>query len=218
MQEYHPLRVFIVEEHDLVRQSLSLLMSRRPGFEVVGEAATAAEALEKMAELEVDVAVIDVRLPDQSGIEASREIRARYPQVKILLLTSHGDDRAVINSVLAGAAGYLLKKVQSQEIIEAIRRVARGQLLLDPAFTRRVLERVSSGAVDDEDRGLTEEERRILELITQGKTDQEIAAEAALTETTVRSYISSIHGKLEVTRRTQSVAYSITWRTRLGDG
>jgi two-component system, NarL family, response regulator DevR len=218
MMQHHPLRVFIVENHDIVRQNLTLLMTRRPEFEVVGEAATAAEALQRMEGLEVDVAVVGVRLPDQSGIEASREIRARFPDVKILLLTSHGDDRAVIDSVLAGAAGYLLRHLQSQEIIEAIRRVARGQRLLEPSVARRVLERVCTGGEGEEDCTLTEEERQILELIAQGKTDQEIAAEVALNETTVRSYVSSIHGKLEIIRRTQSVAYSITWRSRLEKG
>jgi DNA-binding NarL/FixJ family response regulator len=199
-----------------VRQSLALLVARRPGFELVGEAATAGEALEKLGQLEADVVVMDVRLPDRSGIELSREIRGRHPGVKVLLLTSHGDDRAVIGAVLAGAAGYLLKQVQSQEIIEAIRRAARGQPLLEPSLTRRVLERVQKGMEEDETSRLTAEEHRVLELIAQGKTDQEIAAEVSLNESIVKSYVSTIYGKLELIRRTQSVAYSFTWRSRQG--
>ena len=146
-----------------------------------------------------------------------REIRGRHPGVKVLLLTSHGDDGAVIGAVLAGAAGYLLKQVQSQEIIEAIRRAARGQPLLEPSLTRRVLERVRQGMEEDETSRLTAEEHRVLELIAQGKTDQEIAAEASLNESMVKSHVSTIYGKLELTRRTQSVAYSFTWRSRQGN-
>lgn len=218
MNRFQPLRIFIVEDHDLVRKSLSLLMSRRPELEVVGEASTAAEAMEQLDGLEADVVIIDVHLPDQSGIAVSREIRARHPDVKILVLTSHGDDRAIIGSVLAGAMGYLLKEIRAQELVESIRKAARGQRLLDPAFTRRVLARVQQGIEDDDTSKLTPEEQQILELIAQGKTDQEIATEVSLTETDVKSYVPTIYGKLEVIRRTQSVAYSITWRKRQGTG
>lgn len=209
-----PLRVLIVEDNDLVRQYLSILLSRRNEFAVVGEAATAAEALEKVSELQPDIVVIAAHLPDQSGIETSREIRAQSPDTRVLILTSHGDDRAIIGSIMAGASGYLLKGIDSQEIVEAIRNVGQGRSLLNPAIAGKVLERIQMGTREDDQSKLTSIEQQIFELVTRGKTDQEIATEVFLTETTVRSYISAIHGKLEIVRRSQAAAFAVTWRTR----
>ena len=209
-----PLRVLIVEDNDLVRQYLSILLSRRNEFSVVGEAAMAAEALEKVSELQPDIVVIAAHLPDQSGIETSREIRAQSPDTRVLILTSHGDDRAIIGSIMAGASGYLLKGIDSQEIVEAIRNVGQGRSLLNPAIAGKVLERIQMGTREDDQSKLTSIEQQIFELVTRGKTDQEIATEVFLTETTVRSYISAIHGKLEIVRRSQAAAFAVTWRTR----
>jgi DNA-binding NarL/FixJ family response regulator len=214
MMNRTPLRVLIVEDNDLVRQYLSILLSRRNEFAVVGEAATAAEALEKVSELQPDIVVIAAHLPDQSGIETSREIRAQSPDTRVLILTSHGDDRAIIGSIMAGASGYLLKGIDSQEIVEAIRNVGQGRSLLNPAIAGKVLERIQMGTREDDQSKLTSIEQQIFELVTRGKTDQEIATEVFLTETTVRSYISAIHGKLEIVRRSQTAAFSVTWRTR----
>jgi DNA-binding NarL/FixJ family response regulator len=206
--------MLIVEDHDLVRQSLSLLMARRYDFEVVGEAATAAEAMEKVAELEPDIVVIDAQLPDRSGIEASRDIRNRYPNIKVLILTAHGDDRAVIGAVMARASGYLLRGAQAQDLIDAVRKVAQGRSLLEPIVAMRVIERVRCGMAENEDCQLSELEHRILELVTQGKSDKEIATEASLSPRVVKSHIATIHGKLEIVRRSQSAAFSVTWRSR----
>jgi two-component system response regulator DevR len=214
MMNRTPLRLLIVEDNDLVRQYLSILLSRRNEFAVVGEAATAAEALEKVSELQPDIVVIAAHLPDQSGIETSREIRAQSPDTRVLILTSHGDDRAIIGSIMAGASGYLLKGIDSQEIVEAIRNVGQGRSLLNPAIAGKVLERIQMGTREDDQSKLTSIEQQIFELVTRGKTDQEIATEVFLTETTVRSYISAIHGKLEIVRRSQAAAFAVTWRTR----
>ena len=214
MNQGRPLRIVIIEDQDIVRRSLSLVMTRRNEFEVVGEAATAAEGLQKVDELAPDVVVIGARLPDRPAIGVSREIRARHPDIKVLMLTTHGDDRAVIASVLAGAVGYLLKEVRSQEIINALRKAAQGRSLLEPSRTSRVLERVRAGIEDDENSKLTTIEHQVLELVAQGKSDREIASEVSLNESVVKEYITTLHGKLEVIRRAQSIEYSVTWRTR----
>ncbi|MDA0733487.1 MAG: response regulator transcription factor [Chloroflexi bacterium] len=210
MTEQKALRVLIVENHDIVRACLCMLMSRRRDIETVGEASTAAEAIAKVAELKPDIVVIDTNLPDRSGIEASREIRARFPDIRVLLLTAHGDDRAILGSVLAGASGYLLREICCAETLDTIRKVSEGASLLDPTVTRRVLARVSAASEEQAERRLTEAEKRILELVVQGRNDPEIAGEESLSESTVKEHIMTIHGKLEITRRSQSV----TWRTR----
>lgn len=209
-----PLRVLIVENHDLVRQYLSMLLSRRTEFDVVGEAATATEAIEKASQLQPDIVIIDAHLPGQSGIETSREIRTQNPDTKVLILTPYGDDRAIIGSIMAGASGYLLKDIGSQEILEAIRRAGQGRSLLHPAIAGKVLERIQMGINEDEQSKLTSVEQRIFELVTQGRTDKEIATEVSLNETIIRDYISTIHGKLEIVRRSQAVTFSVTWRTQ----
>lgn len=218
MNQSTPLRIVIIEDHDVVRRSLAIVMDRRNEFEVVGEAATAADGIVKVDEVNPDVVIIGTDLPDRPAIGVSREIRSRHPDTKILMLTAHGDDRAVICSVLAGAMGYLLKEVRSQEIINALRKAAQGRSLLEPALTSRVLERIRAGIENDEASKLTDVEHRILELIAQGKSDEEIASEVALAENEVKDQIATLEGKLEVIRRTQSVEYSVTWRARQGNG
>ncbi len=208
------MRVVIVEDHTLVRQCLSMVLSRRGGVEVAGEAATAAEALEMVSQFQPDVVVTDLVLPDQSGVELSREIRTQNPDTRILILTSRADDRAVIGSVIGGASGYLLKEIQSQQVIEAVRKVAHGASLLEPTITRRVLERILSGAGENEESALTPEEREILELVAQGRNNREIAVAVSLSVSTVRTQVIIIYGKLEITRRSQAASFSGQWRTR----
>jgi DNA-binding NarL/FixJ family response regulator len=193
-----------------MRQCLRMLFSRRRDIEIVGEASTAAEAISQVGEIKPDIVVIDAQLPDRSGIEVSREIRTRFPDVRVLLLTAHGDDRAILGSVLAGASGYLLREIGSAETIDAVRRVAEGHSLLDPAITQLVLARVSAASEDHAEGRLTEAEKQILEMVAQGRNNPEIATQLSLSESIVKENIMTIHGKLEIVRRSQSV----TWRIR----
>ena len=213
MRAEGPLRVLIVDDHDIVRKGLVMLISRQQDLEVVGEAGTAAEAVERAADLSPDVVVMDIRLPDESGIEACRDIRGHHPDTRVLMLTSYSDEDAVMGSIMAGASGYLLKEIRSQEIVEAIRKVGAGQSLLDPAVTAGVLQRVR-GSDDDRWAQLTEQERHILELVTEGKTNREISEIVSLSDKTVKNYVSSILGKLEVSRRSQAAAYMAERRAR----
>ena len=205
-------RILLVEDHSIVRRCLSMLMARRTDVAVVGEAETAEEALERVAELQPDVVITDITLSDDTGINLSREIRSRYPQTRVLILTSRGDDRAVIGTIVGGASGFLLKDFQSQQILEAVRRVHRGLSLLDPSIARRVLDRVLTAAGEDTESRLTTEEQQILELVSQGRNNREIAQMASLTETTVKTRVNTMYGKLEFSRRVQSVSYSVRWR------
>ncbi len=205
-------RVFLVEDHSIVRRCLAMLMARRADVEVVGEAETAGEALEQVGQLHPDLVITDIALPDDTGVNLSREIRSRHPQTRVLILTSRGDDRAIIGTIVGGASGFLLKEFQSQQILEAVRKVHRGVSLLDPALARRVLDRVLSAAGEDAESRLTPEEKQILELVTQGRNNREIAQMASLTETTVKTRVNTLYGKLEITRKIQSVSYSVQWR------
>ena len=208
------LTVLVVDDHDIVRKGLTTLISRQQDLSVAGEAGTAAEAVEKASELAPDVVVLDIRLPDASGIEACREIRSQNSNIKVLMLTSYSDEEAVMGSIMAGASGYLLKEIRSQEIVEAIRQVGAGRSLLDPAVTAGVLERVRRGKDDDKLDQLTTQEQRILELVAQGKTNKEISQEVNLSDKTVKNYVSNILGKLEVARRSQAAAYVAERRSR----
>ena len=202
------VRILIVDDHDIVRRGLAMLMSRREDFNVVGEAGTAADAVLRAKELSPDVVVMDIRLPDGTGIEACRDIRAANPDIKVLMLTSYSDEEAVMGSIMAGASGYLLKEIRSQEILDAVSRVSQGQSLLDPAVTAKVLERVRRGNPEDEQwNQLTEHEKQILALITEGKTNKEISQNVHLSDKTVKNYVSNILSKLEVSRRSQAAAY-----------
>ena len=205
-------RVFLVEDHSIVRRCLAMLMARRADVQVVGEAETAADAMKQVAELQPDVVITDIALPDDTGINLSREIRSRYPQTRVLILTSRGDDRAIIGTIVGGASGFLLKEFQSQQVLEAVRKAHRGISSLDPSVARRVLERVLNAVGEDAESRLTAEEQQVLELVSQGRNNREIAQMASLTETTVKTRVNTIYGKLEITRKLQSVSYSVQWR------
>ena len=200
------LKILIVDDHDIVRKGLAMLVSRQKDLTVVAEAGTVAEAVEKARETVPDVVVMDIRLPDGTGIEACREIRDENFDVKVLMLTSYSDEEAVMGSIMAGASGYLLKEIRSQEIVDAIRRVGSGQSLLDPSVTASVLERVRRGKEEDVLAQLTDPEKKILELIADGQTNREIAGQINLSDKTVKNYVSNILGKLEISRRSQAAA------------
>ena len=203
------IRVLIVDDHEVVREGLRSLLRRRPQLAVVGEADSVASAIAESRKREPDVVVMDLRLPDGSGVEACREIRAQRPETKVLMLTSYADEDAVLASIMAGATGYLLKQAQGPTLVDAIERAMRGESLLDPAVTERVLERVrSAGAKKDDDLSLlSERELRILELIAEGKTNKEIAQEVYLSDKTVKNYVSSILSKLNLHRRSEAAAF-----------
>jgi DNA-binding NarL/FixJ family response regulator len=206
-------RILIVNDHEIVRRGLARLMERWRDFQVVGEAATAAEATERAAQLYPDVVVLDLHLPDASAVQACREIRSRNPRIRILLLTSYGDDEALLGAILGGAAGYLRKEVRSQDIVDAVRKVARGQSLLDHGIRERVLERVRRGTQEGQGR-LTRLEEDILGHVSSGKTNSEVAAAVFLSEEVVRQSVGALLEKLEATRRSQAAAYMVAWRTR----
>ncbi len=204
-----PVRVMIVDDHDVVREGLRALVQRRSQFALVGEADSVASAIKEAQRAVPDIIIMDVRLPDGSGIEACREIRALLPETRVLMLTSYADDEAVLASIMAGASGYLLKQTKGQELVRAIERVAGGESLLDPTVTSHVLERLRSGATakDDELSLLSEQEQRILDLIADGKTNKEIAQEVFLSDKTVKNYVSSILSKLNLRRRSEAAAF-----------
>jgi DNA-binding NarL/FixJ family response regulator len=203
-------RILIVDDHEVVREGLRALLNRKEGFTVVGEAGTVEQAIAEAAKSEPDVIVMDVRLPDGSGIEACREIRQTRPQTKVIMLTSYADEDAVFASILAGAAGYLLKQTRGNALADAIGSVTRGESLLDPAVTQKVLERVRMSGQRSEDdplSTLTEQEHKILVLIAEGKTNKEIADEVFLSDKTVKNYVSNILSKLNLRRRSEAAAF-----------
>jgi DNA-binding NarL/FixJ family response regulator len=205
-----PIRLLVVDDHEIVRQGLVSLLDRREGFEVVAEAGTVAECLAQATRFQPDLVIMDVRLPDGSGIEACREIRATMPETRVVMLTSYPDEEAVLSAIIAGASGYLLKQVRGRDLVSALEAVGRGESLLDPAVTEKVLERVrraASGSASDELAELTAQERKILLLVADGKTNKEIAAEVFLSDKTVKNYVSSILSKLNLQRRTQAAAF-----------
>jgi len=209
-QPERPLRLLVVDDHEVVRQGLVSLLGRRAGFEVVAQAGSVAESIVQAARYEPDLVVMDVRLPDGSGIEACREIRAARPETRVIMLTSYPDEEAVLSAIIAGASGYLLKQIRGRDLVAALESVGRGESLLDPAVTEKVLERVRrlvSGDASDELADLTAQERKILLLVAEGKTNKEIAAEVFLSDKTVKNYVSSILSKLNLHRRTQAAAF-----------
>ncbi|MEU4653439.1 response regulator transcription factor [Streptomyces sp. NPDC023723] len=209
MREEGHIRVFLLDDHEVVRRGVHDLLSGEQDIEVVGEAGTAAEALARIPAARPDVAVIDVRLPDGSGVEVCREIRAHDESVHCLVLTSYSDDEALFDAIMAGAAGYVLKDIRGAELLAAVRDVAAGRSLLDPAATARVLQRLRDGGAPADDRlaRLTEKERRILELIGEGLTNRAIGERLHLAEKTVKNYVSSLLAKLGMQRRSQAAAY-----------
>jgi two-component system, NarL family, response regulator DevR len=202
------IRVFLLDDHEIVRHGVRELLDAQPDLEVVGEAGTAEEAYGRIPATSPDVAVLDLRLPDGDGIEVCRDIRSKHPEIECIILTSFADDDAVYAAILAGAAGYLLKQVKGTDIVEGIRRVGRGESLLDPMVTRRVLDRIRRRDDQDELAELTNQERRILELIGEGLTNRQIGERMHLAEKTVKNYVSNLLAKLGMSRRTEAAAYA----------
>jgi len=206
------IRVFLLDDHEVVRQGLRHLLESEDGIEVVGEASTATEALNRILATQPNVAVLDVRLGDGDGIEVCREVRDRYPEVACLMLTSFSDDEALVSAVMAGAAGYVLKDVKGNDLVESIRQVASGKSLLDPASTQRLLAFLRSSSASDSSRDddrLTAQENRILDYIAEGYTNRQIGAEMHLAEKTVKNYVSNILTKLGMSRRTEAAVYAV---------
>jgi two-component system response regulator DevR len=205
-----PLRVVLVDDHEVVRDGIKSLLEPEPDITVVGEAGTVKEGIARVEWARPDVVIMDIRLPDGSGIEATREIRARLPKTQVLMLTTFADDDALFASIMAGAAGYVLKQIKGADLVRAVRTVGAGQSLLDPAVTKGVLDRLRKGKQflkDERLARLSAQEERILTLISEGKTNGEIGKELHLAEKTVKNYVTSILSKLEVARRAEAAAY-----------
>jgi two-component system, NarL family, response regulator DevR len=206
------IKVFLLDDHEVVRLGLSQLLESEPDIEVVGDAATAAQAMTRIPALRPDVAILDVRLPDGDGITVCREVRSAMDDPPAcLMLTSFSDDDALFTAIMAGAAGYLLKQVSGTDLVGAVRRLAAGESLLDPAMTAAVLERLRHPAEEEDPRyeSLTEQERRILAEIAAGKTNRQIAQSMFLAEKTVKNYVSGLLRKLGLERRTEAAVYAV---------
>ena len=202
-------RVFLLDDHEVVRRGLHELFEAEDDLNVVGEAATADEAMTRVPATRPDVAVLDVRLNDGDGVEVCRALRSELPELKCLMLTSFADDEALFSAILAGASGYVLKQVKGSDLVSAVRRVAAGGSLLDPALTRQVMDRLRGEKVEDERLvRLTGQERNILELIADGKTNRQIAEELFLAEKTVKNYVSNLLSKMGFARRTEAAVYA----------
>ena len=205
------IRVFLLDDHEVVRRGVRDLLEGQSGgdVEVAGEAGTAEEAYRRIPAVRPDVAILDVRLPDGDGVEVCREIRSRHPEIQCLMLTSFADDEALFDSIMAGAAGYVLKQVRGGDLVDSVRRVAAGQSLLDPSVTAKVLDRLRKGPDDDPGVGqLTEQERKILELLAEGLTNRQIGERLYLAEKTVKNYVSNLLMKLGMHRRTEAAVYA----------
>ncbi|MFF4264754.1 response regulator [Streptomyces virginiae] len=211
MREDGKIKVFLLDDHEVVRRGVHELLSVEEDIEIVGEAGTAADALVRIPATRPDVAVLDVRLPDGSGVEVCREVRSQDEGVKCLMLTSFADDEALFDAIMAGASGYVLKAIRGNELLSAVRDVAAGKSLLDPIATARVLERLRDGGRpgrgDDRLANLTEQERKILDLIGEGLTNRVIGERLHLAEKTIKNYVSSLLSKLGMERRSQAAAY-----------
>jgi DNA-binding NarL/FixJ family response regulator len=203
------IRVFLLDDHEVVRRGIRELLESEGDMEVVGEAGTAEEAFGRIPATTPDVAVLDVRLPDGDGVEVCRDVRSRHPEIACIMLTSYADDEAVYASIMAGASGYVLKQVRGSDLVDGIRRVAAGESLLDPAVTTRVLERLRTKDDPDELAKLTDQERVILEHIAEGLTNRQIGEQMFLAEKTVKNYVSNIFSKLGMSRRTEAAAYAV---------
>jgi two-component system, NarL family, response regulator DevR len=200
-----PIRVFLLDDHEVVRRGLHDLLESEGDIEIVGESGSAREATARIPALRPHVAVLDARLPDGSGIDVCRDVRSTDPSINALILTSYDDDEALFAAIMAGAAGYVLKQIGAGDLVDSVRRVAAGQSLIDPALMARVLDRVRRGPVEHEElAGLTEQERKILALIAEGMTNRQIGERLYLAEKTVKNYVSSILSKLGLERRTQA--------------
>jgi DNA-binding NarL/FixJ family response regulator len=208
------IRVFLVDDHEVVREGLRHLLESDGDIEVVGEASTAAEALQRIPPARPRVAVLDVRLPDGNGVEVCREIRAGHHEIACLMLTSFSDDEALFDAVVAGASGYVLKEVRGSDLVNDVRRVAAGHSLLDPDLTSRVMERIRTRKNDERGDHLTTQEERILELIAEGLTNRQIAEIMFLSEKTVKNYVSNMLAKLGMSRRTEAAVYAVKREAR----
>lgn len=199
------IRVFLVDDHEVVRRGVAALLEAEDDIEVIGEAGTAEQAIARIPAVKPDVAILDVRLPDGSGVTVCREVRSKLPEVACLMLTSYADDDALFDAVMAGAAGYVLKQIHGSDLVGAVRTVASGGSLLDPRSTGRMLERLrQNGGKPDPLAALTPQERQILDLIGEGLTNRQIGERLFLAEKTVKNYVSSLLGKLDLKRRTQA--------------
>jgi two-component system response regulator DevR len=210
-------RILLVDDHEIVRLGLKALLDHHSSFEVVAEASTAREAIEKVETFSPDVVVMDIRLPGGSGIEACSEIAERFPNSKVIMLTSYAEDEMLFSAIRAGAAGYVLKQIGSEDLIRAIEAVARGEALLDPAVTQRIFQEVRKAAKEEEASAfsaLTQQEKHVLLLVSEGKTNREIAKALFLGEGTVRNYVSSILSKLGVSNRAEAAAYAVEHNLR----
>ncbi|UCM91531.1 response regulator [Streptomyces marincola] len=217
-----PTRVFLLDDHEVVRRGVHDLLNDEPDIEVVGEAGSVAQALARVPALRPDVAVLDVRLPDGDGVTVCRELRSRLPELACLMLTSFDDEEALLDSIMAGAAGYVLKQIQGSDLVSAVRTVARGQSLLDPSATTKLMARLRGGSRQEEERdalpGLTDREREILVLIGEGLTNRQIGQRLYLAEKTVKNHISRLLAKLGVERRIQAAVIATEVRDRLRGG
>ena len=209
------LRVVLVDDHEVVRRGLRSLIDSYDDLTVVGEAGTAKEGVRRVGYDAPDVVVMDVRLPDGSGVEACREIVDRWPDVGVLILTSFADEEALMSAIMAGAAGYVLKRIDAEALIDSIRRVGAGETLLDPAMAEPLFDRLRGHTVDDPlIRRLSPQERRILDLIADGKTNRQIAEDMFLAEKTVKNYVSNLLAKMEMSRRSEAAAYAARVATK----
>jgi two-component system response regulator DevR len=202
------VRVFILDDHEVVRRGLRELLEAEHDLMVVGEAGTAEEAYRAIPATRPNVAVLDVRLPDGTGVEVCREIRSGHPEIACLMLTSFADDEALFSAIMAGAAGYVLKQVRGTDLVDGIRRVARGESLLDPSVTSRVLERLRHPGEPDDLAGLTAQERSILDCISEGLTNRQIGERLFLAEKTIKNNVTNLFAKLGLSRRSEAAAYA----------
>lgn len=203
------IRVFLLDDHEVVRRGVADLLGMEDDIEVVGEAGTAEQAISRILATAPDVAILDVQLPDGSGVEVCREVRSVRPELVCLMLTSFAEDEALFEAIMAGAAGFVLKQVKGSDLIDSVRKVARGESLLDPRTTQRVLERIRRAPEEDERlKGLTPQEKRILSLLAEGRTNRQIADEMFLAEKTVKNYVSNVLMKLGMERRTEAAVYA----------
>ncbi len=210
-------RIVLVDDHEVVRMGLKSLLERHPQFEIVGEAGSTREALEQVNQLKPDVVVMDIRLPGTSGIEACEQIVNQYPGTKVIMLTSYAEDELLFSAIRAGASGYILKQIGSEDLVKALEAVGRGEALLDPAVTQRVFQEVRRAVKEEEASAfahLSQQEKHVLLLVSEGKTNREIAKNLFLGEGTVRNYVSSILSKLGVNNRAEAAAYAVEHNLR----